>query len=359
MVKEHLLVPLFETFIKETANGHRRKLNGEKIKPQTIMAYRITLKTIIEYQAFSGQLLSIKTNIRNNEKLIKQERYYWKTFYRKFSDFIYEEKNCFDNYAGLLFKNIKSFFRYLRNDKFLALYECYESFYVRKEDIRVISLLPEHFCFLIMDKNFESRLSRRLQRIKDMFVFGCTAALRFSDLTNLRVKDVEFREGKYFLHFNSVKTGTELNLKLPEFAITIFNKYCRYKTLRGKLFPRTSLMNFNKSIRQIGELAGWNESIGKYRTRNGEIIEIQKKDKGLFRFCDQLSSHVMRKTGITVLLMLDMPEYLVRKISGHTSGSKSFYRYVNFAQSYITKEIDKVHEKLLLLYKGGELNYDA
>jgi hypothetical protein len=54
----------------------------------------------------------------------------------------------------------------------------------------------------------------------------------------------------------------------------------------------------------------------------------------------------MRRTGITVLLMLGMPEYLVRKISGHSAHSKSFFRYVNFAQSYITDEISKVHLQL-------------
>ncbi len=353
MVKEHLLVPLFETYIKETTNGQRRKLNGEKIKPITITAYRFTLRAIMEYEQFTGKQLVIKTNIRNNARVIKQERIYWKTFYRKFSDFLYGEKNYFDNYAGLMFKNIKSFFRYLRNDKFLPLYECYETFYVRREEIRVISLLPEQFCYLILDKGFTDKLPPKLQRAKDMFVFGCTAALRFSDLMNLRVKDIEFREGKYFLHFNSLKTGTEVNLKLPEFAVAIFNKYRRYKKMRGRLFPRLAIGTFNDYLKTIGEMAGWKESIGKYRTRNGEAIEIQREGRRLFRFCDQLSSHLMRKTGITVLLMLDMPEYLVRKISGHTSGSKSFYRYVNFAQSYITKEIDKVHEKLLQLFANA------
>jgi hypothetical protein len=71
----------------------------------------------------------------------------------------------------------------------------------------------------------------------------------------------------------------------------------------------------------------------------------------LFRFCDQLSSHVMRRTGITLLLMLGMPEYMVRKVSGHTAHSREFFRYVNFAQSYVTEEIDKVHQKLLSLYQ--------
>jgi len=59
----------------------------------------------------------------------------------------------------------------------------------------------------------------------------------------------------------------------------------------------------------------------------------------------------MRKTGITLLLMLDMPEYLVRKISGHSSNSKEFYRYVNFAQAHITGALDKAHQKLLSLYR--------
>ena len=55
---------------------------------------------------------------------------------------------------------------------------------------------------------------------------------------------------------------------------------------------------------------------------------------------------MMRRTAITTMLILGMPEHLVRNISGHTGNSSSFYRYVHFAQSYIDKEIEKVHDKL-------------
>ncbi|MBI2729665.1 MAG: hypothetical protein HYX40_02740 [Sphingobacteriales bacterium] len=58
----------------------------------------------------------------------------------------------------------------------------------------------------------------------------------------------------------------------------------------------------------------------------------------------------MRRTVITLLLMMGMPEYIVRKISGHTAHSESFFRYVNFADSYVTDEIDKVYGKLKELY---------
>ncbi|HWR33270.1 MAG TPA: hypothetical protein VN451_07090, partial [Chitinophagaceae bacterium] len=137
--------------------------------------------------------------------------------------------------------------------------------------------------------------------------------------------------------------------KLPFFAVEIFLRYANKKKSAMKVFPAASLFNFNKRIRKIGEMAGWTNPIGKIRSRNGVPAE-QKRGSKTYRFCDLLSSHVMRKTGITFLLMMGMPEYLVRKISGHAAHSPSFFRYVNFAQSYITEEIDKAHNKLFSFY---------
>ena len=59
-----------------------------------------------------------------------------------------------------------------------------------------------------------------------------------------------------------------------------------------------------------------------------------------------MSFHMMRRTAITTLLILGMPEHLVRKISGHSSTSNSFNRYAHYAQAYIDIEIDKVYSKL-------------
>jgi integrase len=73
---------------------------------------------------------------------------------------------------------------------------------------------------------------------------------------------------------------------------------------------------------------------------------VNKSIKSEMRFCDKMSSHMMRRTAVTTLLILGMPEHLVRKISGHSSNSNSFNRYVHYAQVYMDKEIDKVHMKL-------------
>jgi site-specific recombinase XerD len=352
MVKELLFVPLFETFIRDTANGKRRKLNGERIKPQSVKNYSYILKLLQEYESFCGTPLRIKTNIRNNVKLLLQERNYWKNFYQQFSDFLYHQKGYYDNFTGSVFKIVKAAFSYLIKEKCLPIQECSAHFYVRWENIKIITLLPEQLCFLIMDKDFEQSLSRRLQKIKDMFVFGCTAALRYSDLMSICVKDIEEQVGGTFLRFNSVKTNAEVTIKLPDFACVIFKKYAAKKVLRQRLFSKIRLSLFNNDLKALGSKAGFTNYIGKYRNKNGDAKEIKPASGELFRFCDLLSSHVMRRTGITVLLMLDMPEHLVRKISGHTANSTSFFRYVNFAQSYISTEIDKAHHKLLSLYKN-------
>ncbi len=351
MIKKLSMISLIEIFIKDTITGKRRKLNAQKIKPQTIENYRNTLKLLREYEIYSSKKLMIKSNIRDNRTLQVQEKKRWNEFYHQFSQFLYYKKGCHDNYCGHVFKIIKCFFRYVVNEKFLPLPGYYNNFYVRKEDIAIVTLLPERLCSLIMDEKLTRKLNSLQLRCRDIFIFGCISALRFSDLLNLEIRDIENRGTDFFLNYRSLKTEARVKVKLPAFAILIFKKYSPNKNASDKLFPPVSLYWFNKTLRRIGLLAGWIEPIGKFRNIDGEPVEFKRNHDITYRFCDLITSHVMRRTSITVLLMLGMPEYLVRKISGHSAHSRSFFRYVNFAQSYITDEISRVHRQLTRLYK--------
>ena len=55
------------------------------------------------------------------------------------------EKGYFDNFTGSVFKNLKIAFRYLKVEKCMAIQEFYQRFYVREENINIITLLPENF----------------------------------------------------------------------------------------------------------------------------------------------------------------------------------------------------------------------
>lgn len=339
------LLPLFKQFIKETETGKRLKKNGERIKPQSIKNYHYVMQNLVQFSTDIKFDLRICDVSKLNRRELLSEKNYWKKFYLKFTNFLYK-KGCFDNYVGTNIKVIRVFFNYLKNDKDFNTGDFQRLFYVRKEEVDIFVLSPDQLKFLIHDKDFERTLIPSLRRIKDIFVFGCTTGLRFSDIFLLTSKNIENSNGDWYLKLKSQKTKTYSFIKLPGYAIEIYNTYKQDKS-NLPLFGKISLFNFNKSLKQIGQTAGFTNTVEISRERQGKIKKISRNTAAMQnRFCDKMSSHMMRRTAITTLLILGMPEHLVRKISGHSTASSSFNRYVHYAQSYMDKEIEKVHSKL-------------
>jgi integrase len=337
------LIPLFKQFIKESENGKRLKKNGERITKGSIDNYRYVLQNLIQFSSDTNFELRV-CNIRKlTEKELVSEKNYWKKFYKTFTEFMYK-KGCFDNYVGGNIKVIRTFFNYLQSDKDIFVGDFHKQFYVRKEEVDILVLSPDQLKFLIHDKEFENSLKPAKQKVKDIFVFGCTTGLRFSDIFLLTNKNIENSNGEWYLKLKSKKTKTYSYIKLPTYAVTIYEKY-KQKSDSKTLFGNMYLANFNKTLKEIGEQAGYTQTIETSREKQGKTKKITSS-KNNDRFCDKMSSHMMRRTAITTMLILGMPEHLVRKVSGHSNNSGSFNRYVHYAQSYIDKEIEKVHSKL-------------
>ena len=343
MKKTTPITSLFKQFIKDTETGKRLKKNGERIKPDSIQNYHYVLQNLIQFSSDTNFELRICDASKLNKRELQSEKNYWKKFYQKFTDYLYK-KGCHDNYVGSNIKVIRVFFNYLKNDKDFFTGDFQRLFYVRKEEIEILVLSPEQLKFLIHDKEFENNLSESNRRIKDIFVFGCTTGLRYSDIFLLTNKNFEKVENDWYLKLKSKKTKTFSHIKLPAYAVAIYQKY-QSRNVKNPVFGSTSLFNFNKSLKQIGELANFTASVEVSREKQGKRLTKQN-NKAANRFCDKMSSHMMRRTAITTLLILGMPEHLVRKISGHSHASGSFNRYVHYAQVYIDKEIEKVHLKL-------------
>ncbi|TRW27547.1 tyrosine-type recombinase/integrase [Flavobacterium zepuense] len=342
------LIPLFKQFIKDTETGKRLKKNGERIKPQSIQNYYYVLQNLVQFSTEQKFELRLCDASKLNARELQSEKNYWKKFYQKFTDFLYK-KGCYDNYVGNNVKTIRVFFNYLKNDKDFNTGDFQRLFYVRKEEIEIFVLSPEQLKFLIHNKEFEQSLIPSLRRIKDIFIFGCTTGLRFSDIFSLTNKNFEQTGDDWYIKLKSQKTKVFSYIKLPGYAIDIYKKY---KAANSKLpvFGTISLFNFNKSLKQIGEQAGFTNVVEVSREKQGKTKKIALKNTvANNRFCDKMSSHMMRRTAITTLLILGMPEHLVRKISGHSTASSSFNRYVHYAQSYMDNEVEKVYNKLNLI----------
>ncbi|MDR6302306.1 tyrosine-type recombinase/integrase [Mesonia maritima] len=335
------IIPLFEQFIKESKNGKRLKKNGEQISEGTIKNYTYVLNNLRLFTNSTGIELRICDASRLNKRERLSEKNYWKKFYKKFTLFLYK-KGCHDNYVGITIKQIRTFLNWLKYDKDFNTGDYQKILYIRKEEINILVLSPEQLKFLIHDKEFNRFLSPAEKKVKDIFVFGCTTGLRFSDLFNLTSKNIEVQNGDYYLNIKSQKTKTSTGIKLPKYAVEIYQQY-KPRSVKKNIFPKITLFIFNRTLKNIGKKAGFTSPISLTREQLGKPKQLTKKE---VLFCDKMSSHMMRRTAITTLLILGMPEHLVRKISGHSSSSSSFNRYVHYAQTYIDKEIDKIHQKL-------------
>jgi integrase len=247
-----------------------------------------------------------------------------------------------DNYIGFHFKNIKTFHNYLKTYRNIDTGPLQNVFIVRKEEPPVIVLATERLKYLMHNAQFRSLLAPNLVSSLDMFIFGCCTGLRFSDLTRLRKNNLQFQNNSIYLIVRSKKTQVDTRIKLPNIAL---NSLKPYQNKQLTLFPKISLSQFNCNLKKLLEIAGWTEECPKLRTRNGHLKAIKTPNGKNYRFCDLASSHLMRKTAITSMLLLGMPEPLVRKISGHAINSKEFYRYVNYSQSFLDVHTDAVFEK--------------
>lgn len=343
---EYELLPLLHKFINEVKKGTHLQKNGKRIKPASIRNYyylELLLTRFSEQRKFK---IRLKNVTGFSKKQFEDEKKYWKEFYLEFTSYLYDDLKHHDNYVGRMVKLLRSFFNFLINEKGMNIGFFHRKFYAPAEEVDIVVLSPERLNYLIDELTLEKALPAELQKVKDVFVFGCTVALRYSDLMSLTKSNVEVINNRVYIKVQSKKTQTFTRVKLPDFAVKILNKYS--KLYINKLFPQFTKAYFNLKVKVIMQHFGFTEPILRTRQRRGIPVTVYKneKEKKQFRFCDAVTSHTMRRSAITTMLSLGMNEQTVRQISGHAADSKEFFRYVSFAQTYIDTEIDNVHEKL-------------
>ena len=342
--KEYDLLPLVDDFISKNNRNKRTQAGGKRLTKGTKVNYQHLRKHLESFSTTKRFHLRVRT-VHGSKRIFEQEKNYYKRFYTKFTDYLFDDCNHFDNYVGVTIKQLKTVLGWINREKGLAIGEFYKDFYKWKEDIQIIALQPEQLNHLIYDVSFHHSLSKSLRKSKDLFVFGCTTGLRVSDLFALKKTNLEKLGEAYYIRQQSKKTNTSTKIKLPKYAVEILQ---RNKTRGSMLFKSLSIANFNTNIKKIVELAGWDYIHPKMRNKRGKPVAIYKDEKRKvhYRFCDLVSSHTMRRTAITTFLNLGMDENDVRRISGHSAGSVEFYKYVKFSQEKLDESSDFIFEKL-------------
>ena len=185
LVADHL-----KQFINASISGRRLSASGKRISKGTIQNYLYAQKLVLEFEAKQSAPLRIQLLHRASMRTLQREKNYWARFYFQFSTFLYKEKGYFDNYVAGTFKIIKSFFNYLHIEKGYSIGSYHKSFRITVQRNNPIVLQPAQLQFLISDEAFIKSLDTSLKRARDIFVFGCTVALRVSDLMKLKKNNV-------------------------------------------------------------------------------------------------------------------------------------------------------------------------
>ena len=204
--------------------------------------------------------------------------------------------------------------------------------------------------------NLNLSKSERLEKVRDIFCFGCFTGLRFSDISKLEYSSIITKKnvggGDYqALSFNVYKTKETLVVPLNKYALEIVSKYQRKAMdsiesiskgkdeakdllMKRKVFPSISNQKMNDYIKEAAALANIDDHIVITRFFGKERHEESFKKYQL------VSSHAARRTFAIVSLELGMRIEVLQKILGHKT-IKTTMRYVFIQEDVKNAEVQK------------------
>ena len=234
-------------------------------------------------------------------------------FINDFDFYLKTVRKCQQNTSLKHLKNLKKIVRialandWIRKDPFFGIQ-------FKREEINIEFLTHEELETLI-HKEFAVK---RLELVRDIFVFCCFTGLAFIDVQQLTPNHlVKDNNGAMWIRKNRQKTGNMCNIPILSVARKLIEKYQDHPdcTRKGVLLPVMSNQKMNAYLKEIADLCG-----------------INKK----------LKTHVARYTCATVVMLANQVSMEnVAKILGH-SNTKMTQHYAKVLDSSIMRDMANV-----------------
>lgn len=175
--------------------------------------------------------------------------------------------------------------------------------------------LTEEEIEVLMSKHFDVK---RLEHVRDIFVFSCFTGLAYIDVSNLTDQNIVTIGGTDWIMTKRQKTSITENVPILDVAREIINKYHSSSDRNGRLLPILSNQKMNAYLKEIADLCG-----------------IKKR----------LSYHMARHTYATLLLSKGVPMETVSKLLGHTN-IKTTQIYARITNKKIEQDVMRVADQL-------------
>ena len=164
--------------------------------------------------------------------------------------------------------------------------------------------------------------NKKLDEVRDLFIFGAWVGLRFSDFSNIKKENIIQIDGDYFIKMITQKTKELVIIPCNPVVMQIFEKYAD----RPNRLPKTiSNQKFNDYIKDVCKLAEFNEK-GRVSSRPKDIL------------AELVSSHTARRSFATNYYLQGFPTVDLMKITGHKT-ERSFLKYIRVSKLDTAKRL--------------------
>lgn len=237
---------LFEVF--EEHNQEQEKLVGNGVSKAThwVSVYTIRLLREFVQQKYKREDLYLRELNLN--------------FIQSFHSFLRIDKGMAQNSSTKHLKLLKKIINLSVANSYMA-FNPFSTYKVEREPVDIDFLDEEELRKII---NFDTPLPR-LERAKDMFLFGCFTGLSYIDIKTLTPEHFEKdNTGRIWIKKRRVKTGVLSRIPLLPIAKLILDKY------KGgeKLLPIQDPADINKYLKDIAILCGINKRICFHTSRH-------------------------------------------------------------------------------------------
>jgi len=303
-------IEYFEQFIDDTKSG-KRKIDDKIIERGTWKTYQTTMNHLKSYAAKRKTKLTFSGMD--------------KAFYEDFIQYLTSEKLS-DNYQASLVKVLKVFLSWCIQNEYSQDARFIRLFKKNKKRIRKIALTTADIQKII---NYKPETAK-LQHIKDLFLIGYYSCFRYSDLQTLKPEHINLKE--LIIIKNQVKTNNTVTVPIrPELA-EIFLKY------PDLLFGYISAQKFNEYLKDLCQRAGILDKVETIKFIGGKpFTEVKPK-------YELVSSHIMRRSGLTHLKQLGAANRDLMTISGHETEA-SLESYLNIEKTESLNQLRQLWDK--------------
>lgn len=323
---EQYKIYFIDWIIKFINEAPKRLYKGKPINQNTIKQYSVTLKKLQTYEIVQ------KSKIRFE--------YVDLHFYRNFVDYCRSVERLGDNSISGHIKNIKLWCKNIEIDglPINAQYKHSEFSAIKTKTQDVY--LSDNEINDIFQYDFKTDL--RLANARNHFIFGLRTGLRVSDFLKLDEKHIDEK----YITITTQKTKQKVLIPIHKQVKFIIDNN------DGDLPTPLSDQKFNEYVKEVCEAVGITQKVEgakiskiilKEKTETTPEEAIHRKETGVFRKCELVTSHTCRRSFATNLYG-KLPNKVIMAITGHTTEAQ-FLEYIKTTNKEFAEILEKHWEK--------------